>query len=384
MRSTKLAGALIAALVCSEAVAQTASPPDGKTGEWCDLQQGVPHSRLEKMRRGFNLTGWLDGPARRRPDFSVLADLRARGFTHIRLPLKPELIASEYSRADDVSRTFDELAFAVETLLALRFSVSVDLHPGADVARLHREQPDKALLLLDRLWTEVASRLSRYPADRVFFEVLNEPDVPSQVWQVHGPALARTIRRIAPQHTIIYAPPNYQTISALNDLAPLADENVVYAVHFYQPMAFTHQGLTWNPRDARRHIAYLPFPASFADPAVVTLSKRLATSHPDALRLLEADLQSPWTEQRIFDEISKATDWMKRHRRPVILNEFGVLTLKTAPKDRSRWLSAVTRSAEHFCIGWTHWEYADAFGFVRRTDKGETIDESVVHALLRK
>lgn len=384
MRVLGPVAALIAAMFVSAATAQSAAQPNEPAAAgWCDLQTGVPASRLKTMRRGFNLTGWLDGPSRRRPDLSVLAELRRRGFTHIRLPLKPELIAPDYARPEDIAETFEELALAVETLLKLDFSVSVDLHPGADVAKLHRETPEQGLRLLESLWTGIASRLVKYPADRVFFEVLNEPDVPPQVWQAHGPALVRTIRRAAPRHTIVYAPPNYQTISALTGLVPLADDNIVYAVHFYQPMVFTHQGQTWDPRDPRRHIAFLPFPARIDDPGVVKLSKRLAATHPDALRLIEDDLRQPWTDERVVDEISQAAAWMKKYRRPVILNEFGVLSFKTAPRDRARWLSAVTRGAEQFCIGWTHWEYGDAFGLVRRTEKGEQIDDVIVRALLR-
>ena len=66
----------------------------------------------------------------------------------------------------------------------------------------------------------------------------------------------------------------------------------------------------------------------------------------------------------------------------MIINEFGVLGWKTAPADRARWLRAVRTAAEHHCIGWTHWDYADSFGFVRRIDGREIPDETIVEALL--
>jgi len=42
----------------------------------------------------------------------------------------------------------------------------------------------------------------------------------------------------------------------------------------------------------------------------------------------------------------------------------------------------VRRAAERACIGWTHWDYADAFGFVRRVGDKEIPDQAVVRALL--
>jgi endoglucanase len=91
---------------------------------------------------------------------------------------------------------------------------------------------------------------------------------------------------------------------------------------------------------------------------------------------------APWTEERVAAAIGEAAAWATRHRRPVIINEFGVLSFKAAPADRARWLRAVRTAAEQHCIGWTHWEYADGFGFVRRVEGREAPDEAIVDALL--
>ncbi len=48
--------------------------------------------------------------------------------------------------------------------------------------------------------------------------------------------------------------------------------------------------------------------------------------------------------------------------------------------DRSSWLRAVRTTAELYCFGWTHWEFAEWFGFLN--DAGTDIDPEIAKALL--
>jgi endoglucanase len=168
----------------------------------------------------------------------------------------------------------------------------------------------------------------------------------------------------------------------LGRLAPLSDPNIVYATHFYDPMIFTHQGQDWS-NDPVRYLQRVPFPAHLADPAITVLLDNLAKSGQNAAAgFLRSQLRKPWTEARIVDDISQAAAWAERHRRSVMINEFGVLGWKVAPADRARWLRTVRGAAEDHCIGWAHWDYADGFGFVNRIGGREIPDELIVDALL--
>jgi endoglucanase len=158
---------------------------------------------------------------------------------------------------------------------------------------------------------------------------------------------------------------------------------VIYAVHFYQPMTFTHQGLDWSPTDPLRLLSNIPFPSVSDRPGIEVRSERLMKEgHAEAARLLQNELRSPWTADRIAAELARAGAWSVAHHRPVILNEFGALSVKSQPADRARWLATVRQAAEQNCLGWAHWEYADSFGFVRREAGREILDERVVDALL--
>src|SRR6266487_505450 len=344
------------------------------------VASGVSPSRLATLARGFNLTGWVDAWPPRHPSQEALARLYVRGFTHVRLPVKAELLIGDFNDDGELALHVDELDRAIASLLGIGFGVSIDLHPGSRFEHLYATNLERGFALLDDLWHFLAHRYARFTADRLFFEVLNEPTVGQSIWNLQGPRLASAIRSEAQDHTIIYGQAGPQRIDALGQ--PLADPNVVYAVHFYDPMIFTHQGADWSDNPSR-YLQGVPFPARLSDLAVASLVDRLVEQdHREAASSLRSQLDSPWTEDRIAQQFIQAGRWIARHRRPLIVNEFGVLSWKAPPADRARWLRAVRRSAEHDCIGWTHWEYAEGFGFMHRADGQEKPDETIMDALL--
>jgi endoglucanase len=376
-----LAGLLLTISPLAGAAAGNPDPADRQACEAPAVAQPL-RSRVGLLARGFNLTSWLDSLPARPPDRAVLARLHARGFTHIRLPVTAEHIIDAFSSPDAVARQMLELDQALAALIVLGYGVSLDLHPGQRLGRLQMAEPERAFALIETVWRRLARRYANQPEDRLFFDVLNEPNVRPAVWNSQGPRLVEAIRREAPGRTIVYGPANYQRIDALLELPPLPDPNIIYAVHFYDPMIFTHQGLDWSD-DPLRYLQGIPFPARLSDPAIARLlDGLLLQERPAAAALIEVQLSKPWTEERVTAEIARAGAWAERHRRPVIINEFGVLGWKAAAADRARWLRTVRSAAERHCLGWTHWDYADGFGFVRRVGGREIPDEAIVDALL--
>ena len=268
----------------------------------------VPARRLAALARGFNLPGWLDGSATRRTDMGTLTALHRRGFTHIRLPVTPERLMAAFSAPADIARARAELDAALDRLLAIGFAVSLDLHPGERLSHLHKTEPERAFALIDALWRELARHHASRPADRLFFEVLNEPAVSRSVWESQGPRLAATIRANAPDHTIIFGTTDFQQIAALPSAPPLALPNVVYAVHYYAPMAFTHQGLDWSD-DPLRDLHDVPFPLSRADRKAERLLQELRVAgRTAAAEELAKALREPWDARRVAGEVARAGD----------------------------------------------------------------------------
>ncbi|WP_406857283.1 cellulase family glycosylhydrolase [Alsobacter sp. KACC 23698] len=379
LRIAAIASALLTCGPHGAAMAQTAAPPQG--GEACSGQLGgVPSDRLRSLSKGFSLPGLTDRLTVKPPSMVTLRSLREAGLTHIRLPLTLELLSDAFSPKEVQERALKQIDHAVDMLTGMDFAVSLDMHPEDRFQKLHEDNPAKALAVLKDVWGRLAARYAAKSEQRVFFEVLNEPVVKADLWAVQGPEVVKVIRAAAPRHTIIYGPTFFQRVEALEALTPLPDDNVVYAIHFYDPMSFTHQGQNWGAdRTAPR--PPIPFPASMAEakPAIDTLRMR---GDPKAAEAIAEQFAEPWDRARIRTVFQGVAQWSKRFSRPVIVNEFGVLSFQADPQSRANWIRAVRAAAQASCIGWTHWEYADGFGFVRRVGLKETLDPVVGPAVV--
>ena len=342
----------------------------------------APASRASLLARGFNIPDLVPMRATRNPERRVLEELRTRGMTHIRLPIYAERAIPYFSGGSTISRALDDLDRALDMLLAGGYAVSVDMHPGGDLPRLYRRDPDEAFKAVSAAWLGVATRLRRYPAQRVFAELLNEPPTQDGLWRKQAEALASRLRESLPDTTMIVGPAPYQRVEALAAWTPLSDSNVIYAFHYYDPMAFTHQGETWNATSPFAAMAGVPFPIDPNDPKVARM-RSSAPGHlsPAAANELARTLSKPWNEGVIGEAFAPLAAWADAHSVPVVLNEFGALRFKTRPEDRAAWIGAVRRQAEGHGFGWAHWEFSNGFGLLGEDGR---LDQRIVGALLRE
>ena len=375
-----LAGVLMPALTTlppNDARSAPAAPASCEATE-----TGVPRARLAALAKGFNLTGWLDRKPGTAPDITLLRSLRSRGFTHVRLPVTAEYHLASIVGQEAAAASGRDLERAVDRLIALGFAVSLDMHPGEGLAAMRRENRPQAFGLMEGLWRRLASIYAKRPVDRIFFEILNEPTGPDEYRE--AVRMARAVRELARDHTLILGPGPDQRVEALESIVPIADRNVVYAIHFYDPMAFSHQGLDWSgPEDPLKHFRGVPFPSTPDHPAILALAARLTREgRTGAVQALREQLAEPWNDAVVDGTFARAEMWARKNKAAVIVNEFGVLSWQAPPQDRARWIKAVRSAAERHCIGWTHWDYADGFGFVRRTGGRESADPAILDALL--
>jgi endoglucanase len=360
-----LAGVSAVALTCAPSLAATALA-----------------SRVAALAHGLNIPDLVPMRAARAPERRTLERLRARGMTHIRLPIYAERVLPHFSDADVVSRTLDDLDRALDTLLANGYAVSVDMHPNAGLPRLYQRDPNAAFEALSEGWLLLAKRLRGRPTQRVFAELLNEPPTQDALWRAQAEKLVARLRGHLPDMTMIVGPAPWQRVEALAAWTPLSDANIIYAFHYYDPMAFTHQGETWDVTSPYAQMAGVPFPIEPNDPKV----ERLRTSpplewSPGTVKELVQTLSRPWTETTIGQAFEPLATWSRTHSAPVVLNEFGVLRFKARPADRAAWIGAVRRQAEKHGFGWAHWEYSNGFGLL---DEDGRPNPHIVDALLPK
>ncbi|MES5484286.1 cellulase family glycosylhydrolase [Bradyrhizobium sp. INPA03-11B] len=339
------------------------------------LIDGVAADRLEALSRGVNADGWIADP-RSAPSRGLLLELRKAGLTHIRLPVPADFVMPRFATQADIDARLQTVDSALKTLLGLGYVVSIDLHSGRYFNALHKDDPQGAMTEMKSAWTALARVIQRYPSDRIFAELLNEPEVDAAQWQGEARELAGFIRQMLPRTTLITGPVNWQRADSLPDFKPLDDPNVVYAVHFYDPMVFTHQA-HWDPNEPLHDVVGLPYPARADDPRVQQLREQLTLlNRPRALAMVDRAIP----DRGIDKWLEPATAWQRQYSRPIIINEFGVLKAGAPRDSRLRWLAGVTAYARQQCWGWTHWEMSQGFGLADAiTGKA---DQGVLKALL--
>jgi len=134
-----------------------------------------------------------------------------------------------------------------------RLKVVIDLHhppmPGvrADDTEMW-EHPDLEKNFT-AFWRAVATRLKPYGDVIWGYDLLNEPLDRNQLphapreWRPLAVKILKAIREIDPDVWIIYEPGPGGGTAGLRNLRPLPDYKVIYSTHFYDPGAFTHQGI---------------------------------------------------------------------------------------------------------------------------------------------
>jgi endoglucanase len=346
----------------------------------------VPASRLAHLRRGINLSEWFaqawDPKGYTKEHFQSwntaadIALIKSMGFDHVRLSVNPQPLVDAMRHSDAGADYFGYLDAAVKMILDAGLAVQVDMHPDSDFKeKLGRD--NEAVERFADLWSTVAQRYASLDPERVFFEILNEPEFKDAYrWYGVEAKLAAAIRRAAPQHTIIASGARWDDDDDLVFLEPIPDPNVIYVFHFYEPHLFTHQGATWGAY-YWHWVKGLHYPSSPENAAQV------ATGVPEAADRLQVIRygQDHWDASRIDAEINQAADWARQHKVPLICNEFGVYRNYADPHDRAAWIKDVRTALERHGVGWTMWDYSGSFGVVTKKDGRATPDELTLEAL---
>jgi endoglucanase len=347
-----------------------------------ELSPTAPAAALKAISRGVNLDGWMNAPDTPSPPLAVLRTLLRAGMTHVRLPVPAERVMRRFASEQDLQAELRAIDAALTELVSIGFHVSVDLHPGDPFGALHRDSPDQSQAAMREAWSNLAVIFKRHPQEWVFAELLNEPDIDAGRWQREAEALALFVRQLLPKTTLIVGPVGWQRADSLPDFRPLSDPNVIYAIHFYDPMAFTHQG-NWDPEDPLSDIRGLPYPILADDPAVGNIRRQLmAEGKQRALEEVDRAIGQARLGDVVSAELEPAVAWQKQFRRPLVINEFGVFKAEAPAASRLRWLAAVVDFAERHCWGWAHWELAQGFGLI--DDKTGKPDAGVMRALLAR
>ncbi len=350
---------------------------------------GIAQRRAQQLRRGINASHWFaqlgDPGAYTKQHLQTamtaedIALIKSMGFDYVRLCVNPQPLFSTGRPNELASEYLGYLDDAVKMILDHGLSVVIDMQAESDFKAKLAADDDFVQRFADS-WRALARHYSSpsWDPDRVFFEILNEPEMLDHYrWFGVQAKLAAAIREGAPGYTIIAAGARWSDDDDLVFMADsLRDPNIIYNFHFYEPHLFTHQGAAWSSY-------YFQWVKGLRYPSTPESAAQTAASLPDAIDRLYVIRygHDHWGADRINAEIGQAAEWAHQHDVPLICDEFGVYRAFSDPHDRAVWLNNVRTALENNGIGWAMWDYSGGFGVVDRVNGHPVPDELTVRAL---
>jgi endoglucanase len=330
--------------------------------------------RLAVLRHGVNITNWFRFPPDRDPlamraylGDSAMQDLRRAGFTFVRLPVQPEVLAG--------TGVLDALAAALARLQRHGLGVVVSLHPVG--WSLENTSEDRAKLLA--VWRTLAPALRPFDPRLTFAEVINEPVFPDDPhgWARLQRQVLAQIRASLPANTIVLTGNDWGSIDGLLAAIPEPDPNVVYSFHLYEPAELTALA-AYRPGLDTEALARLPFPT---DDGTTCQTAAAQSADPPTASLMRFYCEQHWNVTKLDARIDAAADWAHRNHVALLAGEFGASQRSNAPA-RLAWLAAVRTACERRSIGWALWGYDDSMGFaLHPPDDARHLDRGVLQAL---
>lgn len=346
------------------------------------LSQSAAFERTSVLQHGINLSGWFGGSsdlsAQHLASFTNASDLKLiheMGFDSVRIGIDPSLIVGHGHLEPANPQALAALDRAIQQAFANHLAVMLCVFPNSDYK--HNLMSERGVDDFVLLWRILALHFVGADHDKLFYELMNEPEMPDPYrWMGIQARVDEAIRQIDTVHTIIATAANYSSLGDLLQLEPLRDANVIYNFHFYEPYPFTHQGAAWGADD---WIYYknIPYPAT-----PETLAAQMKKVPGDLARYnLFLYGASGWNRESIAQRIQFTAAWAQERHVPLICNEFGAYRDTADPASRARWIDDVRSALEANHIGWAMWDYRGNFGVVTRSDTGITPDPAILKAL---
>lgn len=181
------------------------------------------------------------------------------------------------------------------------------------------------------VWKRVAQTFSSYPADKLVFEIYNEPRSISQA-AVDDLMLSayEVIRAAAPNHTIMFEGNDYAKFSQVSKVTLPEDGNIIFTGHYYEPYTYSHQGSHGN--------------GCAGDAAYMSRAASDMKSYVDRAMIAYPDVNGGHV--------------------PLNMGEFGIAKVcGVTDAKRTEWTKLAVQAAEASNMSWHYWCFKNCGGF---------------------
>lgn len=306
----------------------------------------VPLERLEVLSKGINIANWFwDSSPSQNQDYiseKELIKLKDLGYKHIRLPIDMDKI--------DSPQTQVHLKSAIQKIHSV--GLAVILTPFGKQYNQTRTHTQWALQSLKTL----AKLLKAFSDKATFLQLANEPCLSPKEWRHRQHKFLTIARSILPHHTLIttaaiqchHHQSDWGIHEAFEEMPPYEDKNVVYAFHFYEPYAFTHQGAEWDMRVQKfKNLSY---------------PKSEETNPPETpVEFLSQELKSAWNKAYLEQCLKPILRWQQKYKLPIIVTEYGAYPAQSDKTSRNQWKSDIEHLFRVHGILHTLWAYDAGF-----------------------
>lgn len=280
--------------------------------------------------KGVNLGGWFSqcdyNPEKMdrfmtEQDFKIISTW---GIDHVRIPIDYNILELDGGllRIDKAIAMCK--AYGLHTVLDLHKTIGFSFDDYAE----HEEGFFENKIYQERfykIWECFAERYGR-DSQQVAFELLNEVTEKRYLpaWNEIADTCIQRIRKFAPDVLILVGSYENNSPETVKYLNPPYDQHVIYNMHCYEPLKFTHQGAYWTDK--------------------INPEKRFDFS--------ECNITEDYFEQLFASAIAKAQE----NHTVLYCGEYGVIN-RTKPEDMLKWFQVIHTVFEKYKIARCAWNY---------------------------
>lgn len=276
-------------------------------------------------------------------DFRDLALSGAR-VGRIHLEVKRCETCSHYAPSIQDATRLDR-SIALASKFGLKIIIVLDPTPKGKEADFWSNYTYRSSLI--NIWKSLAEKY-RTNSNVAGYDLINEPHPPdaiswdggSDMWTAFALELIEHIRRIDPNHPIIFEAAPIALPGAFKNLRPLPNSNVVYSFHFYEPHQLTHQGILGFPEG-------LPYPG-------------------------EVPRRGYWDKARLASYFSAVDTFQRKYKVPVQVGEFGFIRFGTTGS-RARYIKDVLDLVKERQWSWLFHSFREWDGWDSEVQEGSRL-----------